>query len=280
MKVTGTTKIVGLIGDPVSHSISPEMHNAAFSHLNLDYCYVPFPVKPDMLGQAVDGLRALNVVGANVTVPHKERILPLLDEISPEAAAIEAVNTIANVRGKLVGHNTDGRGFMRSLEDSGIKTKQKNILIIGAGGAARAIGYYLCQECKALYIYNRTLARAERLRQHLTAIRANVFSVDDGSFYKPSFLPAMNIIINATPLGLLPDDPLPINPALLSKAHIVCDLIYFETPLLQEARKRRCKAINGLGMLLWQGVLAFEIWTGIAPPVEIMRKTLKTGRNG
>ena len=144
MKISGKTRIVGLFGYPVEHSLSPEMHNAAFDKLNLDYCYVTFPVHPDSLGDAVLSIRALSLGGVNVTVPHKEKVIPFLDGVSEEARFIGAVNTIKNEDGKLTGFNTDGRGFMQSLAEADIRVKDRKVLIVGTGGAARAIGYYLC----------------------------------------------------------------------------------------------------------------------------------------
>jgi len=143
MKITGRTKITGLYGFPVEHTLSPLMHNAAFEHLGLDYCYLPFSVHPDFLKNAVEAIRALNLAGVNITVPHKESVIPYLDKVNEEALFIGAVNTIVNTEGTLTGYNTDGRGFMRSLAENNISPENKKILIAGAGGASRAIGYYL-----------------------------------------------------------------------------------------------------------------------------------------
>jgi len=269
VKITGKTKIAGIFGYPVEHTLSPAMHNAAFEALGLDYCYIPFSVHPDLLSAAIEGIRALNLLGVNITVPHKERVMPMLDKINGEASFIGAVNTIVSSDGQLTGYNTDGRGFMQSLSESGINVRERNVLIVGAGGAARAIGYYLAQEVKALYIYGRTRERAERLVQDLKKVAVNVSTLQDIS-------PAdrFHMIINATPLGLRDDDPLPLDTGLLHREQMVCDLIYRDTRFLREASKRGCATLNGLGMLLWQGVFAFELWTGRRPDVEIMRKAL------
>ncbi len=146
MKITGKTRITGLYGYPVEHTLSPSMHNAAFEHLGIDYCYLPFSVPPDSLKSAVEAIRALNLAGVNVTIPHKESVIPYLDNVSEEASFIGAVNTIVNQDGKLTGYNTDGRGFMRSLSENNILTDNKKVLIVGAGGASRAIGYYLSEK--------------------------------------------------------------------------------------------------------------------------------------
>ena len=274
MKITGKTKIVGLFGYPVEHSLSPLMHNAAFRHLGLDYCYVTFLVHPALLKDAVNGIRALNLSGVNVTVPHKENVIQFLDEVSGEASFIGAVNTIKNDNGRLIGFNTDGKGFMKSLTEENVIVKDKKVLIIGAGGASRAIGYHLCNDASLVYLYDIDVERVESLKGHLNQLKGNVSVADHISIKNKDFISSLDIIINATPLGLKESDPSPLNTELLDKDHIVCDLIYKETPLLKEASKKGCKTVNGLGMLLWQGVIAFQIWTGIEPPAELMREAL------
>jgi len=270
VNITGKTKITGLFGYPVEHSLSPAMHNAAFRSLGLDYCYVPFPVRPEQLHDAVKAIRALNFSGVNVTVPHKETVIPLLDEIHEEASFIGAVNTIVNTNGKLTGYNTDGRGFMRSLSENGISLAGKDIFIIGAGGASRAISYYLCQKSKSVTIYNRTLKRAEKLVGDLKKLCNNI-SIQDSFSHIRDF----HVIINATTVGLKEEDPALFDMSSLKKNHIICDLIYKKTRLLKEASRKGCKIVDGSGMLIWQGMLAFELWTGKKPRPEVMRKVLK-----
>lgn len=274
MNISGKTKITGLFGYPVEHSLSPAMHNAAFEHLNLDYCYVTFSVRPDLLGDAVKAIRALNLSGVNVTVPHKENVIPFLDEISEEASFIGAVNTIKNDNGRLTGYNTDGRGFMQSLANAGIDVGDKKILIIGAGGASRAIGYYLCKEASEVHLFDVDDKKADLLKEHLNKLKGNVFLAGARSVKDKDFFSGIDVIINATPLGLKLDDPMPVDISLLDSKHIVCDLIYKETPLLHKASEKGCRIMNGLGMLLYQGVFAFEIWTGMMPPVEVMSEAL------
>ncbi len=269
MQISGRTKITGIFGYPVEHTLSPAMHNAAFKALGLDYCYVPFPVHPDYLKDAVKAIRALNLCGVNVTVPHKEKVMALLDEINEEASFIGAVNTLVNSEGRLIGYNTDGKGFMQSLIESGISVEGKDILIIGAGGASRAISYYLSQKTKTLYLYNRNKNRAEKLIYDLKKIRNNVTLIEN-----ISSIERFHIIINATPLGLKKEDPLPFDTSLLRAEQTVCDLIYKKTRLLEEASKKGCATLDGLGMLLWQGLFAFELWTGKKPQVEVMRNAL------
>jgi len=274
MKISGKTKIVGLFGYPVKHSLSPAMHNAAFESLGIDYCYVTFPVHPDLLAEAVRGIRALSLEGVNVTVPHKEKVMVFLDEIHEEAQFIGAVNTIKNEGGKLTGFNTDGRGFMQSLSEAGIEVKDKKVLIVGTGGAARAIGYYLCKEASKVQLFDVDTPKADALSKHLNGVRQNAGTINAVSMESKEFLAGIDILINATPLGLKPGEPSPVEISLINKDHVVCDLIYKETPLLRAASALGCETLNGLGMLLWQGVIAFEIWTGVRPPVEIMKAAL------
>lgn len=264
--ITGKTKVTGLIGYPVEHSLSPIMHNSAFQAIGLDYCYVTFPVEPSKLGDAVNGIRALSLKGVNVTVPHKEAVIKFLDSLDDEAKEIGAVNTIVNKEGYLVGYNTDGRGFMASLNENCINLKDKSVFLIGAGGAARAVAYYLSKEAQEVLIYDIDLKKAKSLSE---ALKGKVRVSEDMALIKDA-----DIIINATPLGLRPEDPSPVNPSLLKEGQVVCDLIYKKTEFLKEAELRGCITIDGLGMLLWQGVFAFELWTGIKPPVEVMRNRL------
>lgn len=272
MKISGKTQVLGLIGYPVEHSLSPAMHNAAFEHLGLDYCYVTFLVRPDLLEDAIKAIRALNLKGVNVTVPHKERVIPLIDMVDEEASFIGAVNTVVNDNGVLKGFNTDGRGFMESLRDAGIDIKDKRVIIIGAGGASRAIGFYLGKEARDLGITDIDKEKASRLINDLKKLKDNVYFVNSITDLKE-----IDIIINATPLGLKDSDPCPLDISMITGDKVVCDLIYRDTPLLKSARQRGCKTINGLGMLLYQGVLAFEIWTGQKAPIEVMREALKMG---
>ena len=269
MTITGTTRIAGLFGYPVEHTFSPYMQNAAFSHCGLDYCYIPFSVHPDHLRNAIEAIRSLNLCGVNLTIPHKEASLPVLDSMDEEALAIGAVNTITNSAGLLTGHNTDGRGFAMALQEEGIFLEGSKALIIGAGGASRAVGYYISNTAKTLHIYNRTHEKAEILASFLSRVSGNATVIND-----LSSLTEYDIIINATPLGLKEDDPLPLDPDLLHPMQAVCDLIYRKTPLLVQAHQHGCRTADGLGMLLWQGAYAFELWTGIPAPIEVMRTAL------
>lgn len=272
MTISGKTKVVALIGHPVEHTLSPAMHNAAFEALGLDYRYVAFPVPPEALRDAVAGVKALSLAGVNVTVPHKEKVIPLLDEVAEEAAFIGAVNTVVNRAGRLHGYNTDGRGFMRSLAEEGVSAAGKTVLVLGAGGASRAISYYLSEQASRLLLFDIDRDKAERLTADLQRIRGSVAhleSIED--------LAGVDIVVNATPLGLKPSDSLPLDVSLLSRTQTVGDLVYRETPFLREAAAKGCKTFHGVGMLLWQGVLAFELWTGVMPPHQLMREVLVKG---
>lgn len=269
MNITGRTKITGLFGYPVEHTLSPAMHNAAFEYLGLDYCYLPFLVHPNSLGKAVDSIRALTMAGVNVTVPHKEAVIPFLDDVNEEAAFIGAVNTVVSREGRLAGYNTDGRGFMRSLDENGISVEGKKVLLMGAGGASRAVGYYITETAAALAIHDIDRTRLDKLVSDLSHIRRNV-----SAFSRTDDPAGFDIIINATPLGLKTGDPSPVDISALSSMQTVCDLIYKRTALLDMAAQRGCRTLDGLGMLLWQGVLAFELWTSVAPPVDIMKTAL------
>jgi len=275
MSINARTKVTGLIGYPVEHSLSPAMHNAAFEHLGLNFCYIAMPVRPGELPDAVKGIRALNFHGSNVTVPYKQEVIPLLDEIDDEAGFIGAVNTIKNDDGLLKGFNTDGRGFMESLKEAGIDPLGRDVFIVGAGGAARAIGYYLAQKALRLRVFDVDSGKSRPLVSDLKKLNREVLVAEDISSVRTS-----DIVINATPLGLKEDDPLPLDLDVLDKEQVVCDLIYWDTPLIRGASERGCRTVNGLGMLLWQGVFAFQIWTGVAPPVDLMREILIRGMKG
>ena len=268
MDISGKTKITGIFGNPIDHTLSPAMHNSAFDALHLDICYIPFRVAPADLSGAVHAIRSLNMLGVNITVPHKEKVLPLLDRIDEEAAFIGAVNTVTNKDGFLTGYNTDGRGFTSSLAEEDVSIDNKNIIMIGTGGAARSVSYYLSEKASKLSLFDIDMPKAAKLASDLNQIRNNIVLLDNIGRIDA------DIIINATPLGLKPDDPLPIKPDHITSKMVVCDLVYKKTRFLQEAEKRNARTVNGSGMLLWQGVLAFELWTGVKPPVDVMRDAL------
>jgi len=287
MKITGTTEIYGILGHPVKHTLSPILHNAAFQALGLDGCYLAFDVKPNDLEKGLRGLAALGVKGFNVTIPHKETVITFLDKVAPEAALIGAVNTVVIQQGRLVGHNTDGLGFVRAFcEETGVSLKGKRVMLLGAGGAARAIAFQLAKEgVKSISIINRTLPRARTLVRDLgkkftkvdwmaRALSPQVWSL----IFRHPILHRVDVIINATSIGMHPNDPSIVPRSFLNEHQAVCDIIYqpTKTRLLSEAEAAGAKTMNGVGMLLHQGVLAFELWTGKKPPSALMRDALES----
>jgi shikimate dehydrogenase len=275
--ISGRTKIFGIFGYPVEHTFSPSMHNAAFGKLGIDACYVPFAVNPDTLGDAAKAILPLGLHGLNITVPHKEKIISYLDELSEEALLIGAVNTIEVKNNKLIGHNTDGRGFLRSLrEEAKFHPRGKSFLFIGSGGAARAVGFSLALAgAKQIVFYDVDLHKANALAQDISQKTGADAKIVSGDLVTAS-AEESDCLINATPLGLKKNDPVPIEIDSIMKKHLVCDLVYNppETRLLKAAKKRGAKLLSGLGMLLYQGVIAFEIWTGKEAPVAVMKKAL------
>lgn len=280
MRITARTTLFVIVGDPIGHSLSPAMQNAALQAAGIDGLYVPWRVKAAGLPAALEALRWMeNFGGANITIPHKEQAVSLVDEVSPEAASVGAVNTIVARRGRLVGANTDGRGFLRSLqEDGGFVPRGRQAAILGAGGAARAVAWSLAEAGIAeVLIVNRTVERAESLAS-LVGQRHGISAIGLG-LGDPRIsrrVADCPLVVNTTSVGLSPSDPPPIDPALLRPGMLVFDLIYRppETALLREARVRGCQVLGGLGMLLYQGALAFELWTGRKPSEEAMRTAL------
>lgn len=277
MVISGKTKLFGIFGHPVEHTFSPGMHNAAFKTLGKDACYVPFAVAPEHLEEAIRSVLPLGLCGLNITVPHKEHVMQYLDDLSEEARLIGAVNTVQVLNGKLIGHNTDGRGFIRSLrDDAGFNPKGKNCLLIGSGGAARAVGFSLAlQKAKRIACYDIDSRKAHVLSSDIRKrTGANAVSLSSPDF-KDAASDA-DCLINATPLGLKKGDSLPFDATVILKRHLVCDLVYNppRTELLKAAKARGARTLRGIGMLLYQGVIAFEIWTGAKAPVGVMKRAL------
>ncbi|MCD6452791.1 MAG: shikimate dehydrogenase [Dehalococcoidales bacterium] len=276
--ISGRTKICGVIGDPIEHTMSPAMHNAAFRKLGLDYLYVPFRVSQKALSKAIEGARALNIRGLNVTIPHKVAIIPLLDKLDPMAAKIGAVNTIVNDDGYLTGYNTDATGFLQALLNKGIEPEGKNVVILGAGGVSKAICFILVTRGANLVILNRRqeLDWAEKLAGQLSQTFSREVKAQELS--EPNLAAALekgNILINATSVGMRPDwDSTPVPNRLLGPNLIIFDVVYnpIRTRLQRDAERVGAKTISGLDMLVWQGALAFKQWTGLYPPVEVMKK--------
>lgn len=282
--INGLTKVCGIFGDPIKHSFSPAMHNAAFAAAGLDYIYVPFQIAKLALSDAVKAIPALNLVGVNITIPHKEAVLPYLDEISLEAGLIGAVNTIVNRQGRLYGDNTDGRGFIRAMsEEVNFNPAGKTALILGAGGAARAVAVQLALGGAAkLVLANRSRKRAEEIVRLINGKTGTAADILDwpalGLQPADSMIADADLVVQATPLGMLPNTyetpPFPFE--LLKHGVVVCDLIYnpARTCFLKKAERHGAVTVNGLGMLLYQGALAFELWTGMPAPIQVMRQAL------
>jgi shikimate dehydrogenase len=266
-----------LIGYPVEHSMSALMHNAAFEELGLGYHYELKSVRPEALGRfTADEIRREEVRGVNVTIPHKVSIMGYLDEANPEAAAIGAVNTIVNEGGWLKGYNTDGKGAMRALEEAYGDLRGAKVVVIGAGGAARAIGRHLSIVVDKLSILNRTASRAESLASDLKSLTGCNASVTTAALTRENLksrLVEADVLINATPLGMTPDtDKSPVDSDLLHPGLLVFDTVYnpLKTRLLREAEEAEARTLTGAKMLAYQGAASFELWTGVRAPEELM----------
>ncbi len=283
MNINGKTKILGIIGRPVEHSLSPVMHNAAIMSLGLDYAYVPFHVEPDNLGAAVNGLRALGVKGFNVTIPHKTAVMSFLDKISPEAELSGAVNTVSVENNLLTGFNTDGAGLLKSLrEDLNFDPSGASVLILGAGGAARGALAALCMAgVSRVVIANRTESRGLDLmgsfRDRFTRINFGMSSMEPGQLEVN--LKTVDLLLNTTSVGMSGTAFNGINLAAINPGSVVYDMVYSppETPLLAAAAEIGIKCANGIGMLAAQGEAAFTIWTGLKPPDGFMKNVLMKG---
>jgi len=280
-KLTSSTRVIGLIGHPVKHSLSPVMQNAAVDYCGLDLCYLTFDVLPERLEEAVRGMISLGFVGFNVTIPHKEAVLNYIDKLDDSARLIGAVNTVVIKDGTTYGYNTDGKGFLDSLQKEGVLYQGKRILIIGAGGAGRAVATALdAAGASKIIIANRNLKRAHELAEHIKKVGAESSALGLNDDEKLRFeLEKADIIVNATPVGMSPhDNVLPISHMdCINPKTVVCDLIYrpLQTRFLRTAREIGCKVVGGLGMLLYQGVEAFRLFTGLKPPMEVMQQALQ-----
>lgn len=270
-------KLYGLIGHPVEHSMSPCMHNKAFLQMQLEHQYHAFDIEPQRLADGIKALRLLNVSGFNVTIPHKVEIMKYLDDIDEEAVLIGAVNTVVNMEGRLIGYNTDGRGYVESLNSVlQLPLPENKVLVIGAGGAARAIiTSMVLRGVKELHIINRTLEKARQIKANCDQFKTKIelYSLNDQELD----LSVYDIIINTTSIGMFPrvdEIPLPLNQ--IRSGTICSDLIYnpLKTNWLQEAEQKGAIIHSGVGMFVQQGALAFELWTSRKPNIEEMTKTV------
>ncbi|XUX00602.1 MAG: shikimate dehydrogenase [Dehalogenimonas sp.] len=268
--IAADRKMIALIGNPVAHSVSPAMQNAAFQAMALNYVYLAFQVPPAALGEAVSVVRGLGFRGANITIPHKTAVMPLLDNIDPYAKRIGAINTVLNDNGKLTGYNTDAPGFLSALRSGGFEPQGEKAVVLGAGGAARAVVFALRDTGTNVAIINRS---------HESAV--NLARETESSSFEPSesglrsAMAGSSLVVNTTSLGMSPNagsTPLPVQ--FLRPGLFVFDTVYRprQTRLLREAEAAGCKTLGGLEMLVEQGALAFELWTGKTAPRDVMRQ--------
>jgi shikimate dehydrogenase len=276
--ITGATRVAGVIGDPVRHSLSPVIHNAAFAALELDWVYVAFPVAAGSAASAVEAVRLFGIDGLNVTMPHKAEVIPALDELSPTAARLHAVNTIHRRGEVLVGDSTDGAGFVDALRfDEGFDPAGASVVVLGAGGAARAIVLALATAgATEVVVVNRTRARAEEA----VALAPGVARLGDERDVELA-----DVVVNATPVGMAGAhaEATLVDPRLLRPGQLAVDLVYhpLRTPFLAAAKERGAIPVTGLGMLIHQAAHAFRLWTGEDPPLEVMSAAaLATLRDG
>jgi shikimate dehydrogenase len=276
-EISASTRICGLIGDPVEHSLSPAMHNAAFKYTGLDYVYLPFKVTGKNLSGAIGGLKSLNFRGLNVTIPHKVAVIPFLDELEPMAEKIGAVNTIVNDNGYLKGYNTDAGGFIKSLSEKGIDPRGKSVVVLGAGGASRAVSFTLAKQEAEIFILNRRqeIEWAEELSKNISQLsKSRVKAMELNDYNLKSVLKSADILVNATSVGMSPNiDQIPVPREFIRPDMVVFDVIYnpIKTRLLTEAEAAGAGTVGGLDMLVWQGALSFKLWTGVKAPVDIMK---------
>ncbi len=285
LRIDGRTRLYGVMGDPVEHTLSPAMHNAAFAALGMNAVYLPLPVEPQQLRRALLALPALGFGGVNLTVPHKERALRVVHQATERARRIGAVNTVVVRRGRLLGDNTDGEGLLRALREGGVVVRGASAVVLGAGGAARAVAVTLAAAgCHSLTISNRTVERARRLAAWVRrAVRgAPVDCVALGSVALADRISHADLVVNATSVGLRGETVRLVPSAALQRGQHVVDLVYRPsgTALLVAARRRGAHAHDGLGMLLHQGAFAFELWTGRRAPLDVMRRALQKAVTG
>jgi shikimate dehydrogenase len=276
MAISGKTRVCGVIGDPIEHSLSPTIHNAAFSHLELDFVFLAFRVKTADLESAMRGMRGLGIHGLNVTMPHKSAVIAYLDEVDSTVKFLGSANTILNKDGKLSGFNTDGVGALKALRENGVDLSEKKVLLLGAGGAAKAIAFSLAEEVGELVVLNRAAEKAKALAEDLSrtfnkkVVGAALFPDAVAKNLRDS-----DVLINATSVGMHPAANKSIAaPQWLRSDLTVMDIVYnpVETKLARDAKAAGARVISGVEMLIYQGAVSFEIWTERSAPVEVMRR--------
>ena len=275
-EINGQTKLVGVMGWPVEHSMSPHMHNAAFQSLGMNCCYVPLAVRPERLTEAVAGLGALGFVGCNITVPHKQGVWACVAQVSEEAQAVGAVNTLIRQGDEWMGGNSDIHGFIMSLEEEGLHPQGKRALVLGAGGGARGVVYALARAGAQVTIMNRTLSRAESLAKEMGDRFPG--AIQGALPLDPQLLEReaqdRHLLVNTTTLGMWPDtERSPWPEGIAFPSHLaVFDLVYnpLRTALMAQAEAAGAKAVGGLKMLAYQGAVSFKWWFGVMPPTDVM----------
>jgi shikimate dehydrogenase len=277
MTISGKTQVFAVIGDPITHSLSPIIHNAAFEHLSLNMIFLAFRVTPDQLEHAIKGVRALGIRGLNVTMPHKNSVTMFLDEAEAAVKFLHAANTILNQDGRLRGFNTDGIGAVRALKGNGMELSGKKVLLLGAGGAAKAIAFSLAKEVEELCILNRDKTKARELASLLGPWGKKIVVDELAPSQISERMRKSDLLINATSVGMAPNahESL-VNPHWLRPGLCIMDIVYnpVETKLIRDAKAADAKTINGVEMLLYQGAASFEIWMGCKAPVDVMRAAL------
>jgi shikimate dehydrogenase len=276
MTISGKTRVCGVIGDPIEHSLSPTIQNAAFNHLELDFVFLAFRVKAADLENAMRGMRGLGIHGLNVTMPHKSAVIGCLDEVDFTVRFLGSANTILNRDGKLSGFSTDGVGALKALLENGVDLSGKKVLLLGAGGAAKAIAFVLVPEVGELAILNRSTEKAEELAETL----GHMFNRKVvGGALSPDAIKATlrdsDVLVNATSAGMKPNlNQSIVAPQWLRSDLTVMDIVYdpVETRLAKDAKAAGAKIVSGVEMLIYQGAASFEIWTGKPAPIEVMRK--------
>jgi shikimate dehydrogenase len=274
--ITGKTSVYGVIGDPVDHSMSPLIQNAAFHSIGIDAVYVAFLVKKSNLGRAIQGFRALGVKGLNITAPHKVKVVRYLDTVDDGAAEIGSVNTVINKNGELRGHNTDGLGALKALEEAGARLEGQSVLLFGAGGASRAIAHTLAPHVKSIVLANRTVAKANHLRTRLRTKFKLPITTAALSKELRNFVEEADIIVNASSMGMDGKADPQIEENWLRKDQCVFDIVYkpFETKLLRAAKRAGARTVTGLDLLVNQAACSFELWTGRDAPIHEMRRAI------
>lgn len=281
-RIKGTTGLLALIGSPVGHSGSPAMYNFSFQYHNLDYAYMAFDIKEDEVPAALDAMRLFKMRGCNVTMPCKNKAAQCVDELSPAARIVGAVNTIVNENGKLVGHITDGIGFVRNLKEHGVDVKGKKMVVLGAGGAATALQVQCALDGAArISIFNpndtfldRAKSTAEKLKKEVPECKVNVYCIEDQDKLREE-IANTDILVNGTLAGMKPHDDISlVDKSMFHKNLVVADVVYNpeETRMLREAKEAGCKTVGGKGMLLWQGAAAYKLYTGLEMPTEEYQK--------